>query len=154
LTQVAGRGGRGEKSGQVIIQTYHPLEYAIQLASQQDFAGYFEHEISTRRELGYPPFCHLILLLISGVNLAGVQKLSAELKQVLEEFNKEKTFTLLGPAPAPIEKIRRKYRYRILLKTNQVFEALRILEEVFKQKKFQSKKELKITVDVDPLDLL
>ncbi len=154
LTQVAGRSGRGDKPGQVLIQTYHPSEYAIQFAAQQDFAGFYEHEISTRRELGYPPFCHLILLLISGVNLAGVQKQSAELKQVLEGFNKEKTFALLGPAPAPIEKIRRKYRYRILLKTNQVFETLRILEEVLKQKRFESKKELRITVDVDPLDLL
>ena len=154
LTQVAGRCGRGEKPGKVLVQTFHPLEYSIQLASQQDYAGFYQHEISTRRELGYPPFCHLIMLLVSGVDLAKVQKGAEKLAELLSNSKPNGLFKLLGPAPAPLEKVRRKYRYRVMLKTKQVFETLRILQEILQPGKLESKKEVRITVDVDPVDLL
>jgi len=154
LTQVAGRSGRGEKSGQVLIQTYHPLESAIQLASQQDYESFFKKEIALRRELKYPPFCHLIMLLVSGVSLGKVQEQSERLKELLKKIPQKDVFTILGPAPAPLEKVRRKYRYRLMLKTNQVFESLKIIEQIFQAKALLAGREVRVTVDVDPFDLL
>lgn len=154
LTQVAGRSGRGEKPGEVFLQTYHPQESAIQLASQQDYRAFFEQEIGLRRELKYPPFCHLILILFSGVDRQKVQKQSENLKELLLQSNQKELFTLLGPAPAPLEKIRRKYRCRLMIKTVRVLEFLKVLEQALTEGCFHWGGDVRVTVDVDPLDML
>ena len=154
LTQVAGRSGRGEKPGEVIVQSYHPQEGAIQLAALQDYEEFYRHELAVRRQLDYPPFCHLILILVSGVNLARVQKQSEEFKQLLAKVSDKGKFSILGPAPAPLEKVRGRYRYRLMLKSSQVFESVKQIELVLAEGKMVSGRETRITVDVDPVDLL
>jgi primosomal protein N' (replication factor Y) len=154
LTQVAGRSGRGEKPGEVIVQSYHPQEGAIQLAALQDYEEFYRHELAIRRQLDYPPFCHLILILVSGANTEKVQKHSAQLKESLAQQSEKGKFSIMGPAPAPLERVRGRYRYRLMLKTNQVFQSVKQIEKVLAEGKIVSGREIRITVEVDPVDLL
>jgi primosomal protein N' (replication factor Y) len=152
LTQVAGRCGRGDKPGKVLIQTSHPQESTIQLASRQDYEAFFQQEIKTRRQLEYPPYCHLIMLLVSGVNRQKVEEAANRLKENLSQAGADLPYAVLGPAFAPLQKIRRRYRQRLMLKTKKVFETLRLLEEAIGH--FSTKGEVRVAVDVDPLDML
>ncbi|MCI0532346.1 MAG: primosomal protein N' [candidate division Zixibacteria bacterium] len=153
LTQVAGRSGRGEKPGEVLIQTYHPGEAAITLARTQDYPDFYRQEISIRRQLHYPPFCHLIMLTITGTDQNQALDKSEKLKQRLRELNHENTYIILGPAPAPIPKINRRYRHRLLLKTSRVYESL---DQIGKALSWlnPASSQARVSVDVDPVDML
>ncbi len=153
LTQVAGRSGRGEKPGEVLIQTYHPGEAAITLARTQDYPDFYRQEISIRRQLHYPPFCHLIMLTITGTDQNQALDKSEKLKQRLRELNHENIYIILGPAPAPIPKINRRYRHRLLLKTSRVYESL---DQIGKALSWlnPASSQARVSVDVDPVDML
>jgi len=164
LTQVAGRAGRGDLEGEVIIQTYYPDEWAIKLAAKHDFFTFYQNEIEQRKELGYPPFAHLILVLFSGKDqnrvISQSEKFCLLLRKRLTKENFKET-EILGPAPAPLSKIKNQYRWQVIIKTKiirKVVDLMRkILEEDkgFSSKSFGKKKEsCRISVNVDPVDML
>ena len=117
ITQVAGRAGRGELPGRVLIQTYHPHHYALRHACEQDYDAFFEEEINYRRNLSYPPFVALASLLVHGEDLMRVQATAAEIRRALDNANADRLVRVLGPAPAPLARLRGEHRVQILLKS-------------------------------------
>lgn len=145
LTQVAGRSGRGEKKGQVIIQSYDPAHFSIQAAQNHDYHDFYRKEIGFRRQLGYPPFQELVRLLCSGPQV--VTKEAAEgihAYLLTQGFPKE---DILGPQEAPIGRIQGRYRWQILLRSGKVpLELLRNIPPL--------PAEVQLTIDIDPLYML
>jgi primosomal protein N' (replication factor Y) len=116
ITQVAGRAGRGDLRGRVLIQTFHPEHYALRHACAQDYAGFYEQEIRHRKNLSYPPFVALASLLIHDANFTRAQQTAQELKRALDAANKQRLCRILGPAPAPLARLRGEHRLQILIK--------------------------------------
>ncbi|MFC1631534.1 primosomal protein N' [Candidatus Omnitrophota bacterium] len=148
LTQVAGRAGRGESEGRVIIQTYVPENYAIDSSISHDYRQFYKREIKSRKELNLPPFTHLINLTLRSRNQRKVQEAALELSQQLIKKKKNKQISVLGPAPAAISKIRGNYRWHVLLKGKQLPPLVKLLKKAVKD--FKRYKGLILTVDVDP----
>jgi primosomal protein N' (replication factor Y) (superfamily II helicase) len=130
LTQVAGRSGRGSEPGRVVIQTYAADHYTIKHLTLYDYKGFFDEELEFRRALNYPPFCRLINLRIDGPKSEQVEKAAKTLahslgmtQRAMENF---RHVEILGPAPAPIEKLRNRYRWQILLKGRQTAALLEL----------------------------
>jgi len=149
ITQVAGRAGRHHLPGKVILQTYAPQHYAIQAAAKHDYESFYQQEIKYRQELDYPPFSRLIALIISGKAEEKVLKLSEDLGHFLKKRLPEQVF---GPAPATINKLRGEFRYRLLLKGPEVDKMRQALRETLEKIVIPS--ELKLVVDVDPMNML
>lgn len=156
LTQVAGRAGRGQVSGEVIIQTYNPDHYSVRCAQQHDYAGFYEIEAAYRRDLGYPPFKRLVNLRLEGPVKNQVEARARQLgstgRRLLEHPDFRTAIELLGPAPAPWQRLNGRYRYQMLLKSSAIrplhgFVA-RLLEHEAPGLQQQG---LKLIVDVDPL---
>jgi primosomal protein N' (replication factor Y) (superfamily II helicase) len=146
LTQVAGRAGRGVLGGKVILQTYQPKLYVIQLASQHDYIGFVEKEIASRREMGYPPFRRFARVLFSYTDFYKTQKQAEEgarrVRALLEKHELSGT-ELIGPAPCFFTRIDRHYRWHLLLRGPNPAVALRDL-----------KLERGWQIDIDPVDVL
>ncbi|MEJ7616221.1 MAG: primosomal protein N' [Pyrinomonadaceae bacterium] len=118
ITQVAGRAGRGDLAGRVLIQTYHPEHYALRHACAQDYAAFYEEEIRYRQTLSYPPFVALASLLVHDPELGRAQDTAAALKSALDAANAEtRACRILGPAPAPIARLRGEHRIQLLIKS-------------------------------------
>jgi primosomal protein N' (replication factor Y) len=149
LTQVAGRAGRHHLPGKVIIQTYNPEHYAIQAAAKHDYEEFYKQEISHRREVGYPPFSKLISLLIAGPEAKKVEKVAEDLERFLRKRLSE---GILGPAPAIIPKLRGEWRYRILLKGEDLDKMRGAVVETLGKIVIPS--EIKVAVDVEPMNML
>lgn len=147
LTQVAGRAGRGRMPGKVIIQTYAPHHYAIQAAKTHDYATFFKKEMEIRRELDLPPFSRLTLLLTR----AGRETQAAQFAQALAAACRKCSpqIQVQGPAPAPVRRVRRQYRWQVLLKTAGLEPIREKLPEVLRS--VRPPKGGHLTVDVDPL---
>ncbi|HLV09118.1 MAG TPA: primosomal protein N', partial [Halanaerobiales bacterium] len=153
LTQVAGRTGRGKKDGRVIIQTYTPEHYSIQAAQNHNYLKFYKKEIKMRKRLDYPPFTQMVNIIISGKEEKAVSSAAALLGMFFDKYNKyinEK----LGPAPAPISRLRNKYRWQIILK----FKGWKKRNQILNRLKYNSLGELEnkvsINIDVDPLTML
>ena len=151
LTQVAGRAGRGEAAGEVIVQTYTPHHPAVQAARRGDFEGFCDQELAFRKEMGYPPYSHLTCITLRGKNEAEVQAAAEKLFQSLEKTTLKEM--VLSPAiPAPIARMRGEYRWQILLRaarTKTMNDAIRAAFGAIKWPKT-----VKVTVDVDATSLL
>ncbi|MEA1926685.1 MAG: primosomal protein N' [Candidatus Auribacterota bacterium] len=151
LTQVAGRAGRGELPGKVIIQTFLPNHPALRSAVRQDYLSFFNQEIALRAELGYPPINHFISLTVLSRNedksLRVCEHLARLLKPVMAPEDE-----ILGPAPPPIPRIRGRYRWQLLLKTHGVVSTLNALRLVLPG--LGKDRDVKIEVDVDPISML
>ena len=116
ITQVVGRSGRGIKDGRAVIQTFSPEHDVILLAAKQDYVAFYEREIALRETLGSPPAHDLFSVTVSGIDESSVTLASAMLGATLGNyFSGDKMVKLLGPAPAPISKIKNTHRYRILI---------------------------------------
>jgi primosomal protein N' (replication factor Y) len=149
LTQVAGRAGRGEQPGRVLIQTYCPSHYAIQAAGQHDYQQFYEEEIRMRRHLTLPPFVHLIELTLVGSFHQRVEKSAHLLAARLRRAVKGKRIALLGPSPHRVPRLRRTYRVCIILKGRVVESMVGVLREVLQPgRRFHG---APVMVDVDPL---
>jgi primosomal protein N' (replication factor Y) len=149
LTQVAGRAGRHQLPGRVIIQTYSPDHYVIKTAVNHDYQAFYDQEIAQRQDLGYPPFNKLISLLISGADQRKVNKVAGDLGDFL---NKRLPEGVMGPIPAVIPKLRGEWRDRILLKGRDLTVMRRAVEET--RARLVVPREIKVTVDVEPMSLL
>ncbi|MBR6755851.1 MAG: primosomal protein N' [Peptococcaceae bacterium] len=153
LTQVAGRAGRGDKRGRVIVQTYNPEHYSISLGQHHDYQGFYDKEIKNRELLNYPPFSKIIRILVSDYTPSGPQAVLQELAAVLQEHYPE--IEQLGPAEAPIAVIRKRYRYQLLLK-HQDLELLRQAVQYGQNVLNLSRKSktLRLLIDVEPQSVL
>jgi primosomal protein N' (replication factor Y) len=164
LTQVSGRAGRGARPGKVIVQTYSPDHYAIAAALRGDDSSFCRTELSYRREAGYPPFCHLINMVLTSRGEAHAHSAASGLAEILQPVIKPEDGELLGPAPAPLSRIKGRYRYHLTLKTpslervaRQIGEALTTYEAFrasYCRHEGISKEDISLTVDVDPVTLL
>ena len=149
LTQVAGRAGRGDDPGRVIIQTYSPQHPVIQAVKRHDYESFTQAELEQREALNYPPYGHLILLRLSGLDAAEVEKVAQELADRLGGGGSE--YEILGPAPASIMRVARRYRWQILLKfPPNVPVELPNLSEL----RAICPKDISLTIDVDPLNMM
>src|SRR5216110_3124253 len=151
LTQVAGRAGRGETSGEVFVQTYTPFSPSIQFARHHDFAGYFQQELEFRERCDFPPFKHAILITVRSAH-EGRAKLSAEtLKRRLREALPEE-FILGDATAAPVEKLQGQFRFHILIRGAAIMRLSRLVRETLDKLPFPE--DVTVTVDVDPHQLL
>jgi len=116
ITQVAGRSGRGEKAGRVLIQTYYPEHYALRHAVRQDYEGFYAEEIKYRERLGYPPFYVLASILIKHRDHAYAMRTANTLRRALDAANTARHCRILGPAPASLSRLKNEYRIQIILK--------------------------------------
>jgi len=116
ITQVSGRADRGDTPGRVIIQTYNPDHYSINYAQAGDYAAFYAHEIEIRRQMAYPPFSHIFMLLFIGPDERRIMQSLHRLATLMQKVNRKGLCEILGPAPAIISKIRQNYRWKILVK--------------------------------------
>ena len=116
ISQVAGRAGRARQPGRVIVQTLVPGHYCFDHARVHDYPAFFATETEFRRELGYPPFQHLVHLRLDGADADKVARSARDLARDLRRREAPGTVEILGPAPAPIARLRNRYRWQILLK--------------------------------------
>ena len=156
LTQVAGRAGRGEYKGKVLFQTYNPDYYAFQTAKSQNYEKFFETEIKARQEFDYPPFSQIIRLILSSLNNYRAEKSAMEialrLNTMTEKFGFTEYLETLGPTPCIIAKINGFYRFQILIK-NKLSQKGHDFVSRFLDK-ITLPKDIKLSIDVDPLDIL
>jgi primosomal protein N' (replication factor Y) len=151
LTQVAGRAGRGETSGEVFVQTYTPFSPSIQFARHHDFAGYFQQELEFRERCDFPPYKHAILITVRSPHEAHA-KFSAEtlVRRLRESLRSE--FILGDPTPAPLEKLQGQFRFHILIRGEAIMRLSRIVRETLDKLPFPE--DVAVAVDVDPYQLL
>jgi primosomal protein N' (replication factor Y) (superfamily II helicase) len=151
LTQVAGRAGRGERPGEVFVQTYTPFSPSIQFARHHDFAGYFQQELEFRERCDFPPFKHAILITVRSSH-EGRAKLSAEtlVRRLKESLGPE--FILGDTTPAPLEKLQGQFRFHILLRGEAIMRLSRLVRETLD--KLPLPEDVLASVDVDPYQLL
>jgi primosomal protein N' (replication factor Y) len=157
LSQVAGRSGRGENPGRVIIQTYGPEHYAIQPLVTHDYKTFFAKEIEFRRALGYPPFGKLVNLRLDGPNPetveAKAQALANKIRAVQSGNPKYREhIEVLGPAPSPIQKLRNRYRWQLLLKGSQISPLIALAN--IARETFTRRHNVRMHIDVDPYNML
>jgi primosomal protein N' (replication factor Y) len=152
LTQVAGRAGRGELRGKVIIQTAFPTHYAIQHATRHDYEAFYESEIQFRRTFHYPPVTSMIALLFRGERVELVQRAATDCGRMLEEAVEPLAGTRVqGPAPAPLARIKGVWRYQILLRSPQRNALRRAVEAVVVPRRWRG---VDVVIDVDPINIL
>lgn len=154
LTQVAGRAGRGSLQGRVLIQTFYPEHYALQHAGTQNYDEFYAEEIRFRKNLNYPPFVALASILIKHQNYNYAFDHAAILRECLEKVNGEKNCIILGPAPAPLARLKGEHRLQILVKARNRRHLRETLDFALSeaQEKFC---DLRIVyVEIDPVNLL
>lgn len=156
LTQVAGRAGRGELPGEVIFQTFNPESAVVRAAAAQDYAGFYRAEVAFRRRFGYPPFVRLARFLVSGPDDGAVRRaaegLARHLREAAGSAARTGAITLLGPAPAPLPRLNRRFRWHLLAKGPRLADLLPLAAAAgaFRPRPAG----VRIAVDVDPLDML
>ncbi|MDD2446570.1 MAG: primosomal protein N' [Tissierellia bacterium] len=162
ITQVAGRAGRGDTPGRVILQTYNPCHYSITSSKNQNYLSFYNTEIKLRKEFMYPPFINLISLLIYGNNYNDVKNVSGKIYDIIKKYFIEKykdTYKeyLIGPNPAPIERIKNSFRWQIIIKACD-YEMGKLkdkLNRVCIIDEYKIKKDgIKISVDINPTNML
>src|SRR4051794_17932642 len=152
LTQVAGRSGRGELRGKVLIQTAFPTHYAIQHALRHDYEAFYKSEIEFRKMFHYPPVTSMIAILFRGEKLSDVDSAALDCGRRLEAALEPLTGTRIqGPAPAPMARIKAVYRYQILLRSPHRTALRKAVESVMLGKKWKG---VEVAVDVDPINIL
>ena len=150
IVQVAGRSGRGDLNGKVVVQTYQPQHYAIETALTQNYYSFLKREMHIRQELGYPPFGKLIRILVQGEDEKLVEK---EIQEITAQIRRQNTRAkLLGPAPAPIDRIKNKYRYHLILKCDNAQHAMGL--SYLCKKIIDNHKKVRISLDIDPISLM
>lgn len=154
LTQVAGRSGRGERPGEVVIQTYRPDDDAIRAACDHDFNAFAERELGNRRALGYPPFGRLIAFLFRGREEAGVTAEAGACAEHLRRVAGGEGIEVLGPAAAPLARLKGEYRWQVVLKGAASSSLRRLAREGIERFGARPRPGVRMSVDVDPVSLL
>ncbi|HET8921698.1 MAG TPA: primosomal protein N' [Candidatus Acidoferrum sp.] len=153
LTQVAGRAGRGELAGRVLIQTFYPDHYAIQDAVKQDYAAFFERELHFRRMMAYPPFTSLANVIVRDTNLARAITWSRQLSEYFSPHDGAGV-RVLGPATAPLARLKKEHRFQFLLKSARRSVLTKLLNGALAYCDAKEIAQTAVLVDMDPLSLL
>jgi primosomal protein N' (replication factor Y) len=151
LTQVAGRAGRGDQAGEAIIQTLYPSHHSIQLACRQDYQAFYERELRFRRSMRYPPIVSVINVIVRARTFAGAMEDAADLAQALQQGASGRVFDVLGPAPAPLGRLRGEYRAQLLIKGGSRKRMRAALTAALSERVELARR---IVVDVDPVSVL
>ena len=151
LTQVAGRAGREGDDGQVIIQTYNPENFAIECSKLQNYQMFYDEEIKFREMLKYPPFCDIIKIDINDTSINSVSKISMQIYQNLLKQNTENKMILYQPMPSPIDKIKNRYRWRIIGRCRF---SNKIIDMVNNSIQGIKSKTARITIDINPNSMI
>ena len=161
ITQVAGRAGRGEIRGKVVVQTYEPEHYGITTAKNNDFYGFYNQEIKLRKEFKYPPFVNLLAILFLSENELSIKQCAMyfknKLSKKLTEYAINEEENLMGPQPAPISKVKNRFRWQLLMKCELVDQNILngiindIREECLNMKRFSN---VIISLDINPYSML
>ena len=154
ITQVAGRSGRGEKLGRVLIQTYYPEHYALRHAREQDYEGFYNEEIKFRERLAYPPFVVLASILIKHRDLAYASRHANILRRSLDAANTSRHVRVLGPAPASISRLKNEYRLQIILKGASRRSLRETLDIALADAEANGGDVRSIFVEIDPVNLM
>lgn len=154
LTQVAGRAGRGDKGGRVLIQSYHPDHYALEYAREQNYEKFYEREITFRKGMHFPPLVALINLVIHHQEYNTASQLAADVARLLREGDSERRLRVLGPALAPLARLRGEHRFQILIKTTNRRVARETLDRVMTSLRSDGQVPREITIEVDPVNLM
>jgi primosomal protein N' (replication factor Y) (superfamily II helicase) len=154
VTQVAGRTGRGDKGGRVLVQTFSPEHPAIEAATRHDFAAFANQELPIRREYDYPPMAAMIRLIVRGSQESSAESFAEQMAQLLREgvARRQAEVRILGPAPAPLAKLRGKFRFHTLVQGQDQEQMRQIVREATRELKPAD--DVQWVVDVDPQDLL
>ena len=154
ITQVAGRAGRGDRPGRVLIQTYHPYHYSLRHACAQDYEGFFEEELRYRQNHSYPPFVALASLLIHGPDLGRVRSDSLELRKQLDLVNQDRKCRILGPAPAPLSRLKGEHRFQILIKSRSRKHLREVADAALKALADGGVNLRSINLEIDPVSIM
>ncbi len=154
LTQVAGRAGRGDRPGKVLIQTYHPYHYALKHACAQDYESFYNEEIRYRQNHSYPPFVALASLLIHGPDLSRVRADSQDVRKELYLANKDRKCRILGPAPAPLTRLKGEHRFQILIKSRSRRQIREVADAALKSLSDRGVNLRSINLEIDPISIM
>lgn len=155
LTQVAGRAGRGSLPGRVIIQTYTPEHYSVQAAQEHNYERFVLQELAFRRQLRYPPFVVMGRLLVTG----GIEKDVARISRILADWCRQwfgaenQTGQVIGPTPAPLSKLKGRYRWHVIIKVPQR-STLQALFAYIRKRAYDIRENVRLSLDIDPMSLL
>jgi primosomal protein N' (replication factor Y) len=152
LTQVAGRAGRGNLPGIVLVQTINPDHYAVRFAAHQDYAGFFEKELQFRRFMKYPPFAAMANILVRAAKQEDALRMSTELGHHLTPA--PENMKIMGPAEAPVQRLKAEYRYQLLIKSGSRKDLNALLRRARDFARAQKWSATALVIDVDPLTLL
>lgn len=154
LTQVSGRAGRHELPGEVIVQTYTPEHYSIELASRYEYLQFYKQEMQMRKKFQYPPFVFLALITVSHQNhVTAVQSTQEIVKRLWTLLQSESV--ILGPTPSPIARVKDRYRYQCMIKYKHEPELRTLINQVVRQFDDEVRKnDLQISVDMQPYQLM
>jgi primosomal protein N' (replication factor Y) len=154
LTQVAGRAGRGDLAGKVLIQTYHPYHYALRHASGQDYTGFYEEEIRHRQNHSYPPFVALASLLVHGPKLEQVRTDALQLRKELDAANRDRIVRVLGPAPAALARLKNEFRMQLLIKGRKRQQLRDVIDGALKSVASNGVNLRSVNVEIDPVSIM
>ncbi len=158
LAQVAGRTGRGERGGEVLIQTFNPSHPAVRAAVNHDYARFARRELQVRREAGYPPYVRLLNVIFSGEEERTVERFAADSAQLVSALVRRKglggRLEILGPAPCALERLRQRWRFHIMLKSREAELIGSVGEFLARRLKPPSAGACRVTLDRDPVSLM
>ena len=155
LVQVAGRAGRADKPGRVIVQTRIPEHAVLQRAKHHDVPGFVELELQNRKEAGYPPFARLALVRLDSADEGSVRSEAERLAGAARAFaaTHASQVEVLGPSPAPLERLRGRYRFRILLRATERRPLRAVVRAVVRERQ-QTPRLVRVAVDIDPVHMM
>ncbi|MGH9470225.1 MAG: replication restart helicase PriA [Terriglobia bacterium] len=154
LTQAAGRAGRGEAPGRVLVQTFYPAHYAILLAADQNYAGFFSKEMGFRRMMHFPPVTALANIVIQDKKLERAAEIGAEVGQILGQIADAKQMRIMGPHPAPLARLEGRCRIQILIRSNSRPLLNRVLRRVADECDLRRIPPRSVVMDVDPANIM
>ena len=156
LTQVAGRAGREKEKGRVIIQTYNPDNFSIECTKKNNYNLFYNTEIALRKQLKYPPFCDIILIGFTSTIEKEVEEIANKIHTYLKNrvLKENLSIILYKALPAPIDKIKNKYRWRILIKCKFSEEIINLMNDVLEEYYKFKLKNTKISIDLNPNNML
>lgn len=156
LTQVAGRAGRGEEKGKVLVQTYQPDHFVLEFVKKQDYLAFYETEILLRKQLKNPPFCDIIVIGVSDTDNRKAEKTIQSLYAYLKRKIKMENTPIMvyKGIPAPIDKIKDRYRWRMIIKCKYNAELSNLLQEMLEKAYKQTKGDTRIVADINPSSML
>lgn len=153
LTQVAGRAGRADKVGEVVIQTYNPNHYAISFAKEQDYEGFYQYEMGMRRTWGYPPYYYTVGVTLSHKSEDFVVKKAFEVMNMLREHLSDQ-IQLLGPTPKPIARTHNLYHYQMIVKYRKEPQLGQVLNRVLDWTQERENQDLRVVIDHEPQTMM